>query len=1035
MTENYVAATCTEDGSYDSVVYCADCGDELSRIHNSIEALGHDIVHNKGKDKTCTQDGWAPYDTCTQCDYSTYKKLPKGHTPADTAVEVGRIDPTCESQGFCYSVIYCTDCGRELDSVPETIDPLGHDIASYPAKEPSCTECGWEAYEVCARCLYSTYSEIPASGHDYEHARVERTCVDSTCSVAGYEDVTWYCPTCNQMLSHVHNDFPLVGHTANDAVKENCVEATCTVDGHYDSVTYCKFCTEELSRVTVPIPSSHTPAKQSVKENIVEPTYGYNGTGTDGGYDEVTYCSICTQELRRDHTITRITAREYYLQYDYLELSADVNAIDNLVDNGDGTYTLTAKTSGGKTVRLLIVGEIGELAGGWGVIGKDTKIYTLDALPGVNYVDCDFIAHTGEFGIRGYYNLDQKASVDSIDDLYDGNVNALVGRGMRTELYRYPNFICLNDKFASSQGTSVKAVSIKIYYCNVMSEITDVKLNEYLYSKAYSQASYVAGDLYDAAIEKTGVEFGYPLQLLFDNPECLAGKNDYYSDLITVNESVKFGNIVDESGKVVDKTGRYLKKGDKIEVTIGNCTRYLKLCNDTFTGESLYDTSSVCYIKSTGTQNVLVIPVTFTEQQNRINDEWMSALRGALGNVVGADGKVTKYTLTNGEPSLSEFLYTSSYGKLTVNSFITDPYVIDGDPMDYYNNIMPDSVFNDITEWLYGLEIDNSAFDQNGDGYYDVVILVNTLMITDPPSEYYVRMGMSGIFMNSRCTDTRDAGTHEKPSINTYLNVSSVGLFSSKGVIDEKYTKTDSFIHEFGHTLGLTDYYANEAYFSSTIGKFDMESDSTGDWNSYTKYLLGWIEPKPVDGTKDEVEITISTFATHGDAILIRALGYDGNGTPYDEYIMIDLFAHDGLYAKDSADYGLSDTVGVRIYHVNSVYDTTYVEWEGKKTFTSWSHYGVDEFGRRSDDGIYLLELVQKGNVSTFMNKDGVKTTVDADDYFYEGETFSVDGYDGFFYNGKMDNGMDFGYTVTVKKIVENGADSTATIVITKKAK
>ena len=41
VTENYVEATCEEDGSYDTVVYCSVCGAELSRETTTIPATGH----------------------------------------------------------------------------------------------------------------------------------------------------------------------------------------------------------------------------------------------------------------------------------------------------------------------------------------------------------------------------------------------------------------------------------------------------------------------------------------------------------------------------------------------------------------------------------------------------------------------------------------------------------------------------------------------------------------------------------------------------------------------------------------------------------------------------------------------------------------------------------------------------------------------------------------------------------------------------------------------------------------------------------
>ncbi|MDO5547627.1 MAG: MBG domain-containing protein [Eubacteriales bacterium] len=58
VRENEVAATCTKDGSYDEVVYCADCGQEMSRETKTVKALGHDYGSwTTTKSATCTEKG------------------------------------------------------------------------------------------------------------------------------------------------------------------------------------------------------------------------------------------------------------------------------------------------------------------------------------------------------------------------------------------------------------------------------------------------------------------------------------------------------------------------------------------------------------------------------------------------------------------------------------------------------------------------------------------------------------------------------------------------------------------------------------------------------------------------------------------------------------------------------------------------------------------------------------------------------------------------------------------------------------------
>ena len=58
-----------------------------------------------------------------------------------------------------------------------------HNIVQYEAKVPTCTEIGWDAYEACTRCDYSTYSEIEALGHSYENRK---------CTVCGKVDPNAY---------------------------------------------------------------------------------------------------------------------------------------------------------------------------------------------------------------------------------------------------------------------------------------------------------------------------------------------------------------------------------------------------------------------------------------------------------------------------------------------------------------------------------------------------------------------------------------------------------------------------------------------------------------------------------------------------------------------------------------------------------------------------------------------------------------------------------------------------------------------------
>ena len=148
VEENRVEATCTNNGSYDMVVYCSVCNAELSRDKIIVDALGHDTIPHDSKAPTCTEIGWEAYVTCSRCDYTTY-------------VEKAA---------------------------------LGHDLTQHEAKAPTCTEIGWNAYEDCSRCDYTTYKEIEANGHIYG----ESTVVEPEYKVEGY--TTHTCKVCNEVV-------------------------------------------------------------------------------------------------------------------------------------------------------------------------------------------------------------------------------------------------------------------------------------------------------------------------------------------------------------------------------------------------------------------------------------------------------------------------------------------------------------------------------------------------------------------------------------------------------------------------------------------------------------------------------------------------------------------------------------------------------------------------------------------------------------------------------------------------------------------
>jgi len=287
VEENRIEPTCTEKGSYDSVVYCSVCDAELSREAKEIDALGHNLVNHEAKAPTCTEKGWNAYQTCSRCDYTTYAELPAtGHTAAAAVVE-NRIEPTCTKTGSYDEVVYCSVCEAELSREAKEINALGHDLIDHEAKAPTCTEIGWDAYDTCSRCDYTTYAELPATGHT-PGAAVKENEVAPTCTEKGSYDEVVYCSVCDAELSRETKEIAALGH---DIINHAAKIPTCTEIGWnaYDTCSRCDYTTYAELPAT-----GHTPGA-AVKENENAPTCTETGS-----YDEVVYCTVCHAELSRE---------------------------------------------------------------------------------------------------------------------------------------------------------------------------------------------------------------------------------------------------------------------------------------------------------------------------------------------------------------------------------------------------------------------------------------------------------------------------------------------------------------------------------------------------------------------------------------------------------------------------------------------------------------------------------------------------------------------------------------------------------------
>ena len=197
VTDKGYAPTCTKDGLTDGS-HCSICNDVIV-AQEVIPASGHDIKQADAKAPTCTEVGWNAYEYCSKCDYSTKVEIKaNGHAESDWIVDIA---PKCLTGGHRHKV--CEVC--HITVAEEDTDALQHDIQQAKAQSPTCTNVGWNAYEYCTRCDYTTKVEIKANGHTEGGWIVD---VTPSCETKGHKHKD--CTVCGHLLQE--EDIVATGH-------------------------------------------------------------------------------------------------------------------------------------------------------------------------------------------------------------------------------------------------------------------------------------------------------------------------------------------------------------------------------------------------------------------------------------------------------------------------------------------------------------------------------------------------------------------------------------------------------------------------------------------------------------------------------------------------------------------------------------------------------------------------------------------------------------------------------------------------------
>lgn len=487
---------------------------------------------------------------------------------------------------------------------------------------------------------------------------------------------------------------------------------------------------------------------------------------------------------------------------------------------------------------------------------------------------------------------------------------------------------------------------------------------------------------------------------------------------------------------------------------------------------------------SLGDANLLVIPVHLPGGNEYKTDK----VKSDIEKVFFGD----KDDSSLGFKSVKQYYSEASYGKFNLNGTVTDWFdatTLVSDVKDITSGTegtIVNKILRGAVDWAGSSQgINLKDFDNNEDGNIDGVYLVYDHL--DWTTENYIQhesnpqfdsSTLNQAFWNFTYWDFYSESKNDEPTTSGFSWSSFDMMYTSycernkndtPDLSDLSKIKLDShtFIHEFGHLLGLDDYYSSSDSSYHPAGESTMMDQNIGDLDSYSKMLLGWVTPYVVYGTS---EITITNVSKNsGNSVIVIPSNYaeisqsvedaiKGNRidkfrytfNPFSEYLMIDLYTPDGNNEQDT--YGpyvfdrsaMANKVGVRIYHIDSrIFKCKVVDYMGGQKLAYVDGYVWDGQMLQDDEAILMpisnnmsesknfqlpqsfdyfdqIRLLESSGINTF-DKNGMMTNQTL--YYSESKPFDIMSYGYQFFNGRYtyDDGNELPFKVKVLNVEDKG--------------
>lgn len=445
------------------------------------------------------------------------------------------------------------------------------------------------------------------------------------------------------------------------------------------------------------------------------------------------------------------------------------------------------------------------------------------------------------------------------------------------------------------------------------------------------------------------------------------------------------------------------------------------------------------------TTNFLVVPIWFTDSKNCIKVEARENVRQDIQAGFFGTNEET------GWRSVKTYYEEESFGKFKLGGMVTKWFECGASSSKYKDdNTGTYLLTSTVLEWFHKVypEVDLRDYDSDSNGYIDALIMVYAAPDYASSGDY---SGGGNFWAYCGWKGYSSYSSIDNPVENCFMWCSYDFMYSR----DYAYSRTQqsgygygsknfkidthTFIHESGHLLGLSDYYDYSNYSYSPGAGFSMQDHNVGMHDPYSVMALGWTNPYI---PTESCNITINDFATSGDVILLTP-EFNDNLSPFDEYLLIELFAKKGLNYQDATTpykwYGTVDGYGIRVWHIDArlikgyntnnlnpkdittlpvTNDGTHVYHATSNTYYYNGQEQISFLGKNYSD-FNIMQMIKNNTEVSHKSVDYISSS----DFFHKGDTFTMAKFKKQFVNaGLLNSNKELGWSFKVENLSEDSA-------------